>query len=81
MTGAGEGATGACLGKLGILLGFYRDNEKEHGNYYSTIGYILGLDVIMSPLYVGATGMGGSSMMMSIRSRWRSFRTREPSPI
>ena len=30
--------------KCGVeLLGFYRDNGEEHGNYYITIGYILGL--------------------------------------
>ena len=27
----------------GILLGLYRDNGKENGNYYSIVGYILGL--------------------------------------
>ena len=26
-----------------LLLGFYRDNGKENGNYYITIGYMLGL--------------------------------------
>ena len=25
------------------ILGLYRDNGKENGNYYSIIGYILGL--------------------------------------
>ena len=28
---------------LGILLGLYRDNGKEHGNCYVIVGYILGL--------------------------------------
>ena len=23
-----------------IILGLYRDNGKEHANYYSTVGYI-----------------------------------------
>ena len=27
----------------GNVLGLYRDNAKEHGNYYMIIGYILGL--------------------------------------
>ena len=26
-----------------LLLGLYRDNGKENGNYYIRIGYILGL--------------------------------------
>ena len=30
--------------KYGVeLLGFYRDNGEEHGNYYIMIEYILGL--------------------------------------
>ena len=28
---------------IGYILGFYRDNGKESGNYYITVGYILGL--------------------------------------
>ena len=28
---------------IGAILGLYRDNGKENGNYYSIIGYILGL--------------------------------------
>ena len=27
----------------GCILGLYRDNGKEHGNYFIVIGYILGL--------------------------------------
>ena len=37
------------MGFIGIIWGFigiYRDNGKENGNYYSTIGYILGLSVV-----------------------------------
>ena len=26
-----------------VILGLYRDNGKENGNYYIIIGYILGL--------------------------------------
>ena len=28
---------------LGTLLGLYRDNRKENGNYCNILGYILGL--------------------------------------
>ena len=28
---------------IGAILGLYRDNGKENGNYYSITGYILGL--------------------------------------
>ena len=27
-----------------VILGLYRDNGKENGNYHTIIGYILGLD-------------------------------------
>ena len=30
-----------------VILGLYRDNGKENGNYYSITGYMLGLE---SPL-------------------------------
>ena len=29
-------------GSIGYILGLYWDNGKENGNYYSTLGYILG---------------------------------------
>ena len=28
---------------LWVILGLYRDNGKENGNYYNIRGYILGL--------------------------------------
>ena len=28
---------------IGVILGLYRDNGKENGNYYNVIGVILGL--------------------------------------
>ena len=39
-------ATLLHMGYMGIMryiLGLYRDNGKENGNYYIIIGYILGL--------------------------------------
>ena len=36
------GNTGRCL-LIVLLLGLYRDNGKENGNYHIIIGYILGL--------------------------------------
>ena len=38
------------MGILGYILGLYRNNGKENGNYYSMIGYILG--------FVGFIGSG-----------------------
>ena len=34
-----------CWSYIGITIGFYWDNGKENGNYYSIIGHILGLRV------------------------------------
>ena len=31
------------MGYIGILLGLYRDNGKENGHDYCTLGYMLGL--------------------------------------
>ena len=31
------------IGIMGNILGLYWDNEKENGNYYSIMGYMLGL--------------------------------------
>ena len=28
------------IGIIGYILGLYRDNGKEHGNYYNLMGYI-----------------------------------------
>ena len=35
--------TTGIIGIIGKKLGLHRDNGKENGNYYITIGYILGL--------------------------------------
>ena len=35
--------SGANPDNIRAILGLYRDNGKENGNYYSIIGYILGL--------------------------------------
>ena len=38
-----EPGTSEALRFIFVLLGLYRDNGKENGNYHITIGYILGL--------------------------------------
>ena len=30
------------MGIIGVILGLYRDNGKEHGNYYSILGLYRG---------------------------------------
>ena len=35
------GIIGAIM-PLEVILGLYRDNGKENGNYYSMLGFILG---------------------------------------
>ena len=31
------------IGFMGDFIGFHRDNGKEHGHYYTILGYVVGL--------------------------------------
>ena len=43
-----------------VILGLYRDNGKENGNYYIIIGYILGLYGVV--IFLGWESLGGVGM-------------------
>ena len=37
------------MGLYRVILALYRDNGKENGNYYSRIGYIWEVKIIVNP--------------------------------
>ena len=54
MLGLHVGYIGYIGGYVRVILGLYKDNGKQSGNYYIIIGYTLGLQ---SPLRYGVYGI------------------------